>query len=48
MAQALSEYGAAPRAVEFVGPKQPVVDPRLSGAGSHNSRVEVIFVTVGR
>jgi len=48
VARALGEYGAPARAVEVVGPKQPVVDPRLPGAGAHNSRVEVIFVTVGR
>jgi hypothetical protein len=48
VSKALGEYGATVKAVEFVGPKQPVVDPRVSGAGGHNSRVEVIFVTVGR
>jgi hypothetical protein len=48
VAQALTEYGATAPAVEAVGPKQPVVDPRVAGAGAHNSRVEVIFVTVAR
>jgi hypothetical protein len=48
VAQALTEYGSAAPAVEAVGPKQPVVDPRVAGAGAHNSRVEVIFVTVAR
>lgn len=48
VAQALKDYGTATPVVEAVGPKQPVVDPRVAGAGAHNSRVEVIFVTVAR
>jgi len=48
MAQALTELGAKAPAIEAVGPKQPVVDPRVAGAAGHNARVEVIFVTVGR
>jgi len=48
IAKALAEYGAPAKAVEAVGPKQPVVDPRVPGAGGHNARVEVIFITVGR
>lgn len=48
VARALAEYGAPAKAIETVGPKQPVVDPRVAGAASHNARVEVIFVTVAR
>lgn len=48
VAQALTEFGAAAPAVEPVGPKQPVVDPRVAGAATHNSRVEIVFVTVAR
>lgn len=48
VAKALTEYGTSAPAVEAVGPKQPVVDPRVSGAAGHNSRVEIVFVTVAR